>query len=271
MRSPRRPPRRARTQPGVLPQGCLAFLVGIRDPGDSSRDASRRPPPAPVRAPAGFAPAVAAAAPQRSDRERVSAGESARARRYSPKAATHSMRQWRCRPRSRWSNPRAPVSAAADFTCCIARPTASRPCSMRAKRRPPPRPATCTWTRAGNPIARASIDGPLAAAIPGEPAAFDYLGSASSANCRLKESLQPAIRLAREGFPLYPRLQGAIRYKRELLLRSPDAAKVFLTAGRGRARARRAHQTTRPGGHARGDGRPRRAKGFTAAASPKIS
>ncbi len=29
--------------------------------------------------------------------------------------------------------------------------------------------------KSGNPIARASIDGPLAAAIPGEPAAFDYL------------------------------------------------------------------------------------------------
>ncbi len=84
--------------------------------------------------------------------------------------------------------------------------------------------------KAGNPIARASIDGPLAAAIPGEPAAFDYLARRYG-KLPLKVSLEPAIRLAREGFPLYPRLQAAIRYKRELLLHSPDAARVFLTAG----------------------------------------
>ena len=82
---------------------------------------------------------------------------------------------------------------------------------------------------AGNPIARASVAGPLAAGIPGEPAAFDYLARRFG-KLPLKDSLRPAIRLAREGFPLYPRLQAAIRYKRELLLRSPDAAKVFLTA-----------------------------------------
>jgi gamma-glutamyltranspeptidase / glutathione hydrolase len=82
---------------------------------------------------------------------------------------------------------------------------------------------------AGNPIARASIDGSLAAGIPGEPAAFDELARRFG-KLPLKVSLQPAIRLAREGFPLYARLQGAIRYKRERLQRSPDAAKVFLTA-----------------------------------------
>jgi gamma-glutamyltranspeptidase/glutathione hydrolase len=36
--------------------------------------------------------------------------------------------------------------------------------------------------------------------------------------------------LAREGFPLYVRLQNGIRYKRELLLKSAEAAKIFLTA-----------------------------------------
>jgi len=81
----------------------------------------------------------------------------------------------------------------------------------------------------GNPVARASTEGPLAAGIPGEPAAFDYLAR-KFGKLPLKVSLQPAIRLAREGFPLYARLQGAIRVKRERLMRSPDAAKVFLTA-----------------------------------------
>ena len=82
---------------------------------------------------------------------------------------------------------------------------------------------------AGNPVPHASTVGPLAAGIPGEPAAFDYLAR-KFGKLPLKVSLQPAIRLAREGFPLYARLQGAIRYKREELIRSPDAARVFLTA-----------------------------------------
>jgi gamma-glutamyltranspeptidase / glutathione hydrolase len=81
---------------------------------------------------------------------------------------------------------------------------------------------------AGNPIARASVDGALASGIPGEPAAFDYLAK-HFGKLPLKVSLEPAIRLAREGFPLYARLQGAIRYKRERLLRTPDTARVFLT------------------------------------------
>jgi len=81
----------------------------------------------------------------------------------------------------------------------------------------------------GNPIAHASTKGPLAAGIPGEPAAFDYLAR-KFGKLSLKASLAPAIRLAREGFPLYARLQSAISYKRDGLLHSPDAAKVFLTA-----------------------------------------
>jgi gamma-glutamyltranspeptidase / glutathione hydrolase len=82
---------------------------------------------------------------------------------------------------------------------------------------------------AGNPIENASTSGSLAAGIPGEAAAFEYL-AVKFGKLPLKESLQPAIRLARSGFPLYARLQGGLRFKREAILRSPDAAKVFLTA-----------------------------------------
>jgi len=82
---------------------------------------------------------------------------------------------------------------------------------------------------AGNPIENASTAGSLAAGIPGEPAAFEYL-ALKFGKLSLKESLQPAIRLARNGFPLYARLQGGLRFKREAMLHSPDAAKVFLTA-----------------------------------------
>ncbi|MHB8477356.1 MAG: gamma-glutamyltransferase [Steroidobacteraceae bacterium] len=82
--------------------------------------------------------------------------------------------------------------------------------------------------KAGNAIENASIAGAQAAAIPGEPAAFEYLAR-KYGKLPLKQSLEPAIRLARDGFPLYARLQGAIRYKRQVLLRSADAAKAFLT------------------------------------------
>jgi len=80
----------------------------------------------------------------------------------------------------------------------------------------------------GNPVEHASTTGPKAAAIPGEPAALEYLAR-HYGNLPLTVSLAPAIRLAREGFPLYERLRSAIQYKRASLLRSPDAARVFLT------------------------------------------
>jgi gamma-glutamyltranspeptidase / glutathione hydrolase len=81
--------------------------------------------------------------------------------------------------------------------------------------------------KAGNET-NGSTNGPISAAIPGEPAAFEYMAR-KYGKLPLKQSLQPAIRLAREGFPLYLRLQFAIKAKRDVLLRSPDAAKAFLT------------------------------------------
>jgi len=86
--------------------------------------------------------------------------------------------------------------------------------------------------KAGNVIDNASVDGPLAAGIPGEPAAFEYLARRYG-KLPLQRSLQPAIRLARDGFPLNARLQGGIRFKRDGILRAPDVAKVFLTADGG--------------------------------------
>jgi gamma-glutamyltranspeptidase/glutathione hydrolase len=85
---------------------------------------------------------------------------------------------------------------------------------------------------AGNPVPHASTGGPLAAGIPGEPAAFEYLAR-KYGKLPLKQSLQPAIKLAREGYPLDERIQGVIRFKRDVLLRSPEAARIFLTASGG--------------------------------------
>jgi len=83
--------------------------------------------------------------------------------------------------------------------------------------------------KAGNEIPNASTNGPISAAIPGEPAAFEFLAR-KYGKLPLKQSLQPAIRLARKGFPLYARLQYGIKAKRDILTLSPDAAKAFLTA-----------------------------------------
>jgi gamma-glutamyltranspeptidase/glutathione hydrolase len=82
----------------------------------------------------------------------------------------------------------------------------------------------------GKPRAGASTDGPLAAAIPGEPAAWAWLAQ-KYGRLPLASSLAPAIRIARDGFPLYPRLQNAIGVKKARLAASRDAAAVFLAAG----------------------------------------
>jgi gamma-glutamyltranspeptidase / glutathione hydrolase len=82
--------------------------------------------------------------------------------------------------------------------------------------------------KSGNEIPNSSTSGPISSAIPGEPAAFEYMAR-KYGKLSLKQSLQPAIRLARDGFPLYARLQFGIKYKRDVLARSPDAARAFLT------------------------------------------
>jgi gamma-glutamyltranspeptidase/glutathione hydrolase len=75
-----------------------------------------------------------------------------------------------------------------------------------------------------------STDGPLAAGIPGEPAAWAHLAR-QYGRLPLSKSLAPAIRIARDGFPLYARLQNAIRVKQARLAASPDTARVFLDDG----------------------------------------
>jgi len=81
----------------------------------------------------------------------------------------------------------------------------------------------------GKPQTQASREGALAAAIPGEPAGWAWL-SQHYGRLPLKRSLAPAIALAKDGFPLYARLQNAIRVKQASLARSP-AGRIFLSDG----------------------------------------
>ena len=81
--------------------------------------------------------------------------------------------------------------------------------------------------KSGAVAPRLSVDGPLAAAIPGEPAALVHLAR-QYGRLPLTKSLAPAIRLARDGFPVDEHYQRAAKFRLLALRTSPAAAKIFL-------------------------------------------
>lgn len=79
----------------------------------------------------------------------------------------------------------------------------------------------------GNVVSERSIDGSLAAGIPGTPAALAHLASRYG-KLPLSVSLAPAVRLAQKGFPVdesYRRMAG---FRLKALRNSPVAAATFL-------------------------------------------
>ena len=82
----------------------------------------------------------------------------------------------------------------------------------------------------GNAVASLSRDTALAAGIPGEPAGIAYLAK-KYGKLPLSVSMAPAIKLARNGFPLYERLRGAVTFKKDAFLKTPDATRVYLENG----------------------------------------
>jgi gamma-glutamyltranspeptidase/glutathione hydrolase len=81
----------------------------------------------------------------------------------------------------------------------------------------------------GQPVEGLSTDSALAAGIPGEPAGLAYLAK-TYGRLPLARSLQPAIRLALEGFPLYERLRGGLEFKRAVFSKQPRLARIWLDA-----------------------------------------
>ncbi|MEN8177990.1 MAG: gamma-glutamyltransferase [Pseudomonadota bacterium] len=75
-----------------------------------------------------------------------------------------------------------------------------------------------------------SINGPLAAGIPGEPAALVHI-SQHYGRLGLPQVLAPAIRLAREGFEVDALFQRLAGWRQEQLLQSADAQVIFLQQG----------------------------------------
>lgn len=83
----------------------------------------------------------------------------------------------------------------------------------------------------GNPNRDSSLNGPLAAGIPGEPAGLVLIAERYG-KLPLKESLAPAIRIARDGFQPDPRLRQAIAEKQAILQRWPASVAKYLPGGK---------------------------------------
>ncbi|WP_111657715.1 gamma-glutamyltransferase [Isoalcanivorax indicus] len=79
----------------------------------------------------------------------------------------------------------------------------------------------------GEVVRDRAINGPLAAAIPGQAAAFVHLADHYGA-VPLSVSLAPAITLAEEGFPVSPRYRMLAGFRESALQRYPESARIFL-------------------------------------------
>ncbi len=76
----------------------------------------------------------------------------------------------------------------------------------------------------------ASMDGPLAAGIPGQPAALVHIAE-DYGRLPLSETLAPAIAAARTGFVVTPHYREMAAWRRDALRASPAAAATFLLDG----------------------------------------
>jgi len=79
----------------------------------------------------------------------------------------------------------------------------------------------------GKVIAGLSMNGALAAGIPGEPAALAHIAE-KYGRLPLSQSLAPAIRAAREGFEVSEQYQRMAKFRLSVLRASKSAAAVFL-------------------------------------------
>ena len=82
----------------------------------------------------------------------------------------------------------------------------------------------------GEPIKNASVNGALAAAIPGMPAALVHL-SKHYGQLALSSSLNPAIKLAENGFVVNEHYKSLASFRQPVLAASEPANSIFLTHG----------------------------------------
>ena len=84
--------------------------------------------------------------------------------------------------------------------------------------------------RKGEVVRDWATNGPLAAGIPGVPAALAHL-AANYGKLPLGDSLKPAVRLARDGFPVDERYRQMARQRLEVLRRFADTSRTLLFKG----------------------------------------
>jgi gamma-glutamyltranspeptidase / glutathione hydrolase len=89
--------------------------------------------------------------------------------------------------------------------------------------------ATMYLDEHGEPVPGLSRDGPLAAGIPGAPAALVHI-SERYGRLPLEQVLAPAIGFAQDGFLVYERMRNGMRFKVEQLRRWPGGT-VFMPDG----------------------------------------
>lgn len=83
----------------------------------------------------------------------------------------------------------------------------------------------------GNLDPQRSQNGPWSAGIPGLPAMLVHVAD-KYGRLPLKQSLAPAIRIAREGFPVYARMANGYAVKRQVMDRYPGTRAVFSPGGK---------------------------------------
>ncbi|HQW64938.1 MAG TPA: gamma-glutamyltransferase, partial [Pseudomonadota bacterium] len=83
----------------------------------------------------------------------------------------------------------------------------------------------------GEPVRNLSVNGALAAAIPGLPAALEHV-SKQYGRLPLAKALAPAARMARKGWRFEAKNAAMLDYRDEILARDPGAAALFLPGGK---------------------------------------
>lgn len=81
--------------------------------------------------------------------------------------------------------------------------------------------------KSGNVIKGLSLNGPMAAGIPGVPAGIEHLVK-NYGRLSLKDVLQPAIDQANDGFIVSERYQKLMGFRRDVVRTYPEAAAIFL-------------------------------------------
>jgi len=83
----------------------------------------------------------------------------------------------------------------------------------------------------GKPNRDTSTNGPLSSAIPGEPAGLVWMAE-HYGRLPLSASLAPAIRIAKEGFQPDARFLHTIETRKDVLMRYPASAAIYLPGGK---------------------------------------